>query len=445
MWFLLLNLIPLMIWLERKGSAYIQDRIGPNRAHIGGLRLAGMVHNVADVVKLFTKEDIVPSHVSRGYYIAAPFVAMTVALMTYAVIPFADAVVIGKKSFPMQAANLSVGFLYILAIASLGVYAVVLSGWASNNKYGLLGGLRSSAQLISYEVSMGLSLIGLVMAFQTVELNDIVRGQGELLFGFLPKWGIVIQPLAFVLYLTCAFAETNRNPFDLPEGESEIVAGYHVEYSSMKFALFFMAEYVNILVQGAIVTTLFLGGWQVPWLPTAVLKRHLDVVLPLLAMGTTVILCLSFVILRRYDLANRTRWQDARRREGLWLSRLSLAGALAFLILSTVFVKWPVDSKGGWPSLVVGMDRALHLLPGGVRGAIEQLLYWKGWGGVFTALVQFSAFVTKLLLVAWLFIWVRWTLPRFRYDQLMKLGWQVMLPLALANLVVTGVVYFVQG
>lgn len=409
MWFLLLNLIPLMIWLERKGSAYIQDRIGPNRAHIGGIRLAGMVHNLADVVKLLTKEDIIPAHVNRVYYIAAPFIAMTVALMTYAVIPFADTIVIGERAIPMQAANLGVGFLYIFAIASLGVYAVILAGWASNNKYGLLGGLRSSAQLISYEVSMGLSIIGLVMVFQTVELNEMVRGQGNLLFGCIPKWGLLIQPLGFILYVTCAFAETNRNPFDLPEGESEIVAGYHVEYSSMKFALFFMAEYVNILIQAAIITTLFLGGWQIPWLPTAMIREHLYVVLPSLTVVTTVALCALAVLLGRYHQTNQLVWSDARRHEGAWLSRLSLLGAVVGLAVTLALLRWPLDSQGAW-------------------------------GAVLTALVQFGAFLTKMLLVAWLFIWVRWTLPRFRYDQLMKLGWQVMLPLALGNLIVSGLV-----
>ena len=411
MWTLLLSLVPVMIWLERKGSAYIQDRVGPNRAHIFGIRLAGVVHNLSDVVKLVTKEDIIPSSADRKYFLAAPFIAMTVALMTYAVIPFADTVVIGEKIIPMQAVDLSVGFLYIFAISSLAVYAVVLAGWSSNSKYSLLGGLRSSAQMISYEVSLGLSIIGIVMIFGTVRLNEIVQGQGQL-FDLLPlpMWGIVIQPLGFILYTVCAFAETNRNPFDLPEGESEIVAGYHVEYSSMKFALFFMAEYCNILIQAAIITTLFLGGWQIPWLPTEALKGNVNVVVPVICGLKAVLLVGMALLMARYHQVNRHAWTDARKKEGLYLGVACAAGALVAAVFCLVFIF-------GWQ-------------PGQTEAG----------AAIFTALIQFGVFVLKTLAVAWVFIWIRWTLPRFRYDQLMKLGWQVMLPLGLVNLLLTAFV-----
>lgn len=410
MWFALQNFIPVMIWMERKGSAYIQDRIGPNRAHIGPFRLAGMIHNIADVIKLMTKEDIIPSHVNKSYYLAAPFVAMTVALLTYAVIPFADTLVISEKwTIPMQGANLSVGFLYIFAISSLAVYAIVMAGWASNSKYGLLGGLRSSAQMVSYEVTLGLSIIGLVMVFGTVELNLMVQRQGDLLLGAIPMWGIIIQPLGFVLYLICAFAETNRNPFDLPEGESEIVAGYHVEYSSMKFALFFMAEYVNILVQAAIIATLFLGGWQLPWVTTEIMKENIGTVLTVICVLNTILFFGAGIILYRYHLTNQHSWRDMRRSEGKWLSLLCFAGGITFLVALSIVVNYPPENNGAWAA-------------------------------VWTAAIQCGVFFTKLLLVAWLFIWVRWTLPRFRYDQLMKLGWQYMLPIALANLLLTAFV-----
>lgn len=510
MWFLLLNLIPLMIWLERKGAAYIQDRPGPNRAHIFGIRLAGMVHNIADVIKLLTKEDVIPSQVKKTYYLAAPFIAMTVALLTYAVIPFADNLVIEKEftpaeveeragsliwhqwppefrvseemtvseaenqglvrvyvndvpysihqakvikpakvvvrgqiqqsdvgkypkvvarwSLPLQAADLGAGFLYIFAISSLAVYAVVLAGWSSNSKYSLLGGLRSSAQMISYEVSIGLAIIGLVMIFGSVRLNDIVQGQGWHFLGYgpdgnfewvsntglIPMWGIIIQPLGFVLYTVCAFAETNRNPFDLPEGESEIVAGYHVEYSSMKFALFFMAEYVNILIQAAIITTLFLGGWQVPWMPTPVLTANIGIVMPII-FALNFGLCIGFgLLMQRYHMTNQFAWTDMRKHEGSVLAKVSFLKGVVFLVLLALCF----SSVAPWK--------------------------WSAWGApVFTALVQFGVFLTKLILVAWVFIWVRWTLPRFRYDQLMKLGWQVILPLALVNLLITGFVLLV--
>jgi NADH-quinone oxidoreductase subunit H len=331
--------------------------------------------------------------------------------------------VVATWSLPMQAADLGAGFLYIFAISSLAVYAVVLAGWSSNSKYSLLGGLRSSAQMISYEVSIGLAIIGIVMIFGSVRLNDIVQGQGWHFIGYgpdgsfqwvsdtglIPMWGIIIQPLGFVLYTICAFAETNRNPFDLPEGESEIVAGYHVEYSSMKFALFFMAEYVNILVQAAIITTLFLGGWQVPWLPTPVLAENIGTVMPII-FALNCGLCIGFgILMKRYHMTNQHAWADLRKHEGSVLTKVSFLKGLFFLVLLALCF----SSFAPWK--------------------------WSAWGApVFTAIVQFGVFLTKLILVAWVFIWVRWTLPRFRYDQLMKLGWQVMLPLALVNLLITG-------
>jgi NADH-quinone oxidoreductase subunit H len=240
-WLVALMLLPLMIYLERKGSAFIQDRVGPNRAAILGVRLGGFVHLIADVVKLIFKEMMVPAHVSRWYFTLAPFIGFTVILFAFAVIPWADNLIIGDWDIPMQVADLNGGILYILAITSLNVYGIVLAGWSSNNKYSLLGGVRSSAQMVSYEIPLALSIVGIFMVFETVQLNEIVRGQGDLLFGFLPRWGVFIQPLGCLLFMTAAFAETNRNPFDVAEGESEIVAGYHTEYSGIRFALFYMA------------------------------------------------------------------------------------------------------------------------------------------------------------------------------------------------------------
>ncbi|MBP2681519.1 MAG: dehydrogenase subunit, partial [Candidatus Krumholzibacteriota bacterium] len=224
-WGLALMCVPVLIWFERKGAAFIQDRVGPNRAAILGVRLAGFVHNISDVVKLLTKEMMIPAHTNKWYFALAPFIGITVILFAFAVIPWADNLRFGSWDIPMQVTDLNGGILFILAIISLEVYGVVLAGWASNNKFSLLGGLRSTAQMVSYEVPLALSLIGVFMVFGTVRLGEIVTGQGELLFGFLPKWGLFVQPLGFILFLTSVFAETNRNPFDLPEGESEIVAG----------------------------------------------------------------------------------------------------------------------------------------------------------------------------------------------------------------------------
>ncbi|HUF88755.1 MAG TPA: NADH-quinone oxidoreductase subunit NuoH [Gemmatimonadota bacterium] len=332
------NAVPVLVWAERRGSAFIQHRLGPNRVNIGGFTLLGLVQPLADVVKFIWKEDYIPSHANRAFYILAPVLLLVPAAMTFAVVPFADVLVVGGREIQMQVAHLDIGILYVFALASLSVYGIVLAGWSSNNKYSLLGGIRASAQMISYELALGLSVVGILMIYRSVGLDQIVHGQGELLFGALPKWGVVTQPLAFVLFLAAVFAESNRLPFDLPEAENELVVGYHTEYSSMKFALFFMAEYMAMVTGAMLIVTLFFGGWQIPWVSSEAL-----------------------------------------------------------------------------------------------RGLV---------GPVPAALLQIGSFSLKLLFFLWLFIWVRWTLPRFRYDQLMQLGWKVILPLALANVFVTGLVLY---
>ena len=340
--FILLQVVPIMIWVERRGSALMQNRLGPNR--VGPL---GLLQSAVDAIKMIFKEDFVPAHVTPFYYLLAPVVAVIPAFMAFAVIPFASQIEIGGQIIQFQIADLNVGMLYILSITSLGVYAIIMAGWASNNKYALLGSLRSSSQMISYELSMGLSLIGIVMIFSSVKLGDIARMQGETLFQIgsisIPKWGVFLQPVGFLIFLTSAYAETNRLPFDLPEGESEIVAGYHLEYGAMKFALFMLAEYINMTTASAMVTTLYFGGWQL---------------LP--GMG----------------------WV---------LGQLPLDGLAA---------EW-------------------------ARVAFEA-----------------ASFSLKVAFFLWLFVWVRWTLPRFRYDQLMDLGRKLMLPLSILNIFVTGFLIF---
>jgi len=337
----LLTGVILAVWVERRGAAFIQDRVGPNRVHIFGFRNAGLMQPIADALKLLVKEEFMPDKADRFLFFLAPALSMIPALLTFMVIPFGDVLVLGKYEIPLQVADLNVGVLFIFAIASLGVFGVVLGGWSPDNKYSILGGLRSSAQMISYEISMGLSIIGILIVFESVRLNDIVQMQGDLLFGLLPRWGIVVQPVGFLLFFIAALAETNRIPFDLPEAEAEIVAGYHLEYSSFKFSMFFMAEYVNMMVASGFIVSLFLGGWQIPWAPT------------------------------------------------------------------------------------------------------EMLVEWKG--PLVAAALQVGTFAAKLWFIMWVFVWIRWTLPRFRYDQLMNLGWRVMLPLALANIFVTSIVPFVLG
>ncbi len=319
--FVLLTTVAYTVYAERRVSAFIQNRIGPNRVGPQGL-----LQPLVDIIKLLMKEDIVPSRANRLLHALAPAISVIVALSTFAVIPFGDTINIGGKIIKLQIADVNIGILYFLAMASLGVYGVTISGWSSNSKYSLLGGLRSSAQMISYELSMGLAVIAVILLNGTLELDKIVQSQA----GW--KWNLILQPVGFIIFLTASFAETNRTPFDLPEAEQELVAGYHTEYSSMKFALFFLAEYMNVVVSSAMIVTLYLGGWQFPYLETFGLPP-------------------------------------------LWVS-----------------------------------------------------------------IIQILTFTIKVSMLIFFFIWIRWTIPRFRYDQQMNLGWKVLLPLGIANLVVTAVV-----
>jgi len=407
-WIVPLIFLIILIWFERKGSSFMQDRTGPNRAAIGGVRLAGIVHLIADVVKLLMKEMMIPGRVNRMYFMIAPFIGFTFVLLSFAVIPYADTLVVAGREIPMQAAVLNAGVLFILAITSLEVYGAVLAGWSSNNKFALLGGLRATAQMISYEIPLGLAIVGIFMVFQSVQLNEIVRGQGELIWGFLPKWGVVIQPLGFIIFLVAVFAETNRNPFDLPEGESEIVAGFHTEYSGMRFALFYMTEYAAIVLSSAMIATLYFGGWQVPWLPTDKLVEFADVVLKVLLGGggfaAAVFAWWMFVFAKRV----KGKFGDRRENEG---TILGTGSALAALVLLFFFFR----SFGGEP-----------LAETGAR--------------VVTLVTQIVMFLIKLTFFCWLFIWVRWSLPRFRYDQLMRLGWKTLIPLSFVNIFATALV-----
>ncbi len=306
----LLQMLPLMIWGERKVAAHVQFRPGPNR--VGPY---GLIQPIADVVKLLFKEDVMPAGANRWVYFLAPTLALVPSLVIFAVVPIGPDFVV---------TDVNVGLLVFFAMSSMGVYVVTLAGWAGNNKYGLLGGLRASAQMISYELGMGLSVIGVVLLAGSLSLVDIVSAQSGTILGFLPKWFVFFQPIGFLAFFLAMFAETNRAPFDLPEAEAELVAGYHVEYSSMKFAAFFMGEYMNMVAIAAICVTLFLGGWHGPWLPAS-------------------------------------------------------------------------------------------------------------WGGPIWFLIKVGA-------IQFLFLLARWTFPRFRYDQLMAIGWKVLLPLTLANVLITAVV-----
>lgn len=407
---IIFNILPVLIWLERKGAAYIQDRRGPNRASLFGvIRLGGMIHSLTDVIKLIMKEDIIPAKANRFFYILAPFTAMTVACMTFAVIPFAAPIVWNGAVITFQSADLNAGILYILAISSLGVFGIMLAGWSSNNKYTLLGGLRSSAQMISYEIVMSLAVISVLMMGGSLELSKVVEDQSSNLL----NWNFIRQPLACLLFMVAMFAETNRLPFDLPEGESEIVAGYHLEYSSLKFALFFMAEYANMIIASAVISSLFFGGWQIPFLSTEFLRAHSGEALRIL-LGILILvhfLAAMGLLKRGRDNVKNKKWGDKRDYEAGILGAGALG--LAFILASVLAYVWPMSFG----------DKASMLIVAGL---------------------QVGCFLTKILFFCWVFIWVRWTLPRFRYDQLMKLGWKYMMPASLANIFVTGAVMLVR-
>lgn len=326
-----LGSIPIILVVERRGAAFIQRRLGPNR--VGPF---GLIQPLADVVKFMFKEEVQPSHVKAFFYKLAPIVALTVSVLPLACIPLvAPFEFDGRTIFP-EVFRSEMGILYAFACSALGSYGILLAGWASNNKYSMLGALRACAQMVSYELAMSISLVAMMFLYGSTDAHAIISNQSGYWFGFIPKWGAFMQPLACLLFLVSIFAEANRMPFDLAEGESELVAGFHVEYSSMKFAIFFMAEYVHMLVLSGLFVIFFFGGYNI---------------LP-------------------------------------------------------------------------GLD----LLPVGEIGTI---------------LLQAISFITKVAFMVWFFVWVRWTLPRFRYDQLMHLGWERLLPIGIFNLIITVlIVYF---
>jgi NADH-quinone oxidoreductase subunit H len=357
---------PVITWIERKQSAVMQDRIGANRADINGITLLGLLHPLADVIKLLSKEDVVPFGANRVMHLIAPLVAAAPAVIAYAVIPYGGVYHFGERTISLVAANPDWGLLYIFAIGSIATYGTVMAGWSSNNNWSLLGGLRASAQMISYEVTMGLSVVGIFMVFETLKLQDMAVAQDTTfrIFGFLqhlfgvsvpawldwirlPAWGVFYQPLGFLMFLTTIMAENKRPPFDLPEGESELIAGYFLEYSGMRFGLFFMSEFIEVVVIAGLVTTLFLGGWSIPYLSTE-----------------------------------------------------TIVGAIA-----------PIFNEG----FANGLCMILHFL----------------------------TFMLKVVVMIWLQMLLRWTLPRFRYDQVMDLCWKIILPLSIANIFVTGLVILI--
>ncbi len=357
-----LNFAGMQTWLERKQSALMQDRIGANRAYftlpwswaapinwllrkLGGL---GILNALADVLKLLTKEDFIPEKGDRFLHTLAPLLSVLFALLAFVTIPIGPTIELFGRHIPLQVANVNAGLLFVLALASIGTYGVILAGLVSGNNLSTLGGLRASSQMIAYEIALGVSLIGIIIWAGSLDLQQIVAKQGATwLGGWLPAWGVFAQPLGCVIFMTAALAETKRVPFDLPESEPEII-GYFTEYSGMKFGLFFLTDFVEVVLVSALTTTLFFGGWQVPYLTG--------------------------------------------------------------------------DPTAHWYAFQ---------FPWGQTIPVSQ------WSYVILGIVSFTV---KVVAFIWFFMLIRWTLPRFRYDQLMHLGWKVLFPLALANIVITGLI-----
>ena len=413
-----LALIPLMIFMERKGAAIIQDRIGPNRAEANifnmvRIRGFGMVHNLTDVVKLLWKEDFIPKNAHKWFYIVAPIIPVFTAVVTPALIPWFAPIEFTGSTFEKvggisgQIIDANAGILMLFALGSLSVYGVVLGSWSSNSKFSLLGGMRSSAMMISYEVSMGLSLLGLFMIVGSFSLTNIVEWQAE------NTWGVVAQPVGFFLFLTAMFAETGRTPFDVAEGESEIVGGFHTEYSSIKFALFFMGEYCHIVIASALIATLFFGGYHLPFLSTDVIKGNVTTVIGVGGILKAMVLfgiCRMIIQQKKRYAAKQAKDHDIRMREYSVLTAIVGAMGIAALIVTVVAFSY-------------GEIDAMHPA-----------------AAILTALIQVGIVILKTLFFCWVFVWVRWTLPRLRYDQIMALGWKVMLNIALVNLAVTALI-----
>ncbi|RUT48902.1 complex I subunit 1/NuoH family protein [Campylobacter fetus] len=403
----ILLLIPILVLLERKISAFIQDRPGPNRANIAGIRLGGIIQALADALKLAIKEDFTPSSIrSKFLFTIAPMILFLMSTLTIAVIPFSDYFTIDGVKHLMQGIPFDGGMLWYLGVASLSIYGIMLAGYASNNKYSLLGSLRAASGAISYEIPLGLAVVSMILTYDSINLNDFVLQQQGSFLG-LPSWGVFIQPLAAIIFIICAFAETNRAPFDLAEGESEIVAGYHLEYSAMSFAMFFMAEYIAMTAMSALIITIFFGGYSLPYLSTADLVSNYKIVLLSIVFIITI---LGFIFVLWINKNNVTRYKvtnDFRKKENKFYK------ICTFIVVAITDVI------------------CFYLYFIGLQSLGQEIL---------VTILYLTIFALKTFVMLFVFIWVRWTVPRFRYDQIQRLGWEKLMPLAIFNIIITAMV-----
>jgi len=402
--------IPVLVWLERRIAGLVQDRLGPNRTNIAGFRLGGVVQSFADVVKLLLKEEYYPSHIKKGrwLFMLSPIITFVAALLAFMAIPFADILHVNGEALRVQALPIDFGVFWYMAISSIGVLGVVFGGWLSHNKYSLLGASRAGSMMISYELALGVSILAFIISYDTIDFNAMVRYQSGTLFGFLPAWGIFIQPLAAIILIVSLFAETNRNPFSVAEGESEIVAGYMTEYSAMKFAMYFMGEYVAMNTASAVIITLIFGGYQLPYMSTASLIENFSLFALILLLIIPIIV---FLLIRWMQKNNRVRptvQTDSGR--NFETKVLTIALIVMTLIIEAILLYLAFISE----SLLADT--------------------------LSVTLFQIATFVVKLMIFNIFFIIIRWTVPRFRYDQVQKLGWYYLLPLALLNIFITALV-----
>ena len=402
--------IPVLVWLERRIAGLTQDRLGPNRTNIFGFRLGGVVQSFADVVKLLLKEEYYPSHIKNGkwLFMFAPIITFAAALLAFMAIPFADTLLIDGEALRIQPLPIDFGVFWYMAISAIGVLGVIFGGWLSHNKYSLLGAARAGSMVISYELPLGLSILAFIITYNTIDFNAMVQWQSQTLLGFLPAWGIIVQPLAAIILIVALFAETNRNPFTVAEGESEIVAGFMTEYTAMKFAMYFMGEYVAMNTASAVIITMIFGGYQIPWVSTEMLQENFSI--------------------------------------------FAISIMLIMPIIVSILIRWMQKNNTVRPSVATDDGRnfetkVLTIVMIGMTLLVEAILIYLAFltdsalaNSLAITLFQIVVFVVKLMLFNMFFILIRWTVPRFRYDQVQKLGWYYLLPLSLFNLAITAII-----
>ncbi|MEA3434771.1 MAG: complex I subunit 1 family protein [Campylobacterota bacterium] len=402
--------IPVLVWLERRIASLVQDRLGPNRTNVFGFRLGGVVQSFADVVKLLLKEEYYPSHIKMGkwLFMLAPVITFAAALLAFMVIPFADTLHIDGEALRVQALPIDFGVFWYLAIGAIGVLGVIFGGWLSHNKYALLGASRAGSMVISYELPLGLSILAFIITYDTIDFNAMVQWQSGTFLAFLPAWGILVQPIASIILIVSLFAETNRNPFTVAEGESEIVAGYMTEHTAMKFAMYFMGEYVAMNTASAVIITVIFGGYQIPWVSTEMLLQNFSVFAMILMISVPVIVALLIKWMRKNNTVRPTVSTDSGRNFETKVLTIALLGMTALIEVILLYLVFFAEST--------------------LANSITVMLF------------QVVVFVVKLMMFNIFFILIRWTVPRFRYDQIQHLGWYYLLPLSLLNLFITALV-----